>query len=161
MFFRILVLCFCALFVGCSDEEGVGSIIQPEEDFLHSYSNGLGIETSTVESGSVLSKSDNFLLGRYKDQKFGEVKAEFLTQLDARLGAGLVLPDINVVSANSGKAGILDTLLKALDKKLDKMADEYNKLVDNYNHLLLEAKALEERNIRKAKELLEERERTR
>jgi hypothetical protein len=50
---------------------------------------------------------------------------------------------------------------KALDKKLDKMADEYNKLVDNYNHLLLEAKALEERNIRKAKELLEERERTR
>lgn len=50
---------------------------------------------------------------------------------------------------------------KTLDKKLDKMADEYNKLVDNYNHLLLEAKALEERNIRKAKELLEERERTR
>ena len=121
MFFRILVLCFCALFVGCSDEEGVGSIIQPEEDFLHSYSNGLGIETSTVESGSVLSKSDNFLLGRYKDQKFGEVKAEFLTQLDARLGAGLVLPDINVVSANSGKAGILDTLLKALDKKFGLM----------------------------------------
>ena len=41
------------------------------------------------------------------------------------------------------------------------MADEYNKLADHYNHLLLEAKALEERNIRKAKELLEERERTR
>ena len=50
---------------------------------------------------------------------------------------------------------------KALDKKLDEMADEYNKLADHYNHLLLEAKALEERNIRKARELLEERERTR
>ena len=50
---------------------------------------------------------------------------------------------------------------KALDKKLDEMAKEYNKLADHYNHLLLEAKALEEKNIRKAKELLEERERTR
>ena len=50
---------------------------------------------------------------------------------------------------------------KALDKKLDKMADEYNKLADHYNHLLIEAKELEEKNIRKARELLEERERTR
>ena len=52
-------------------------------------------------------------------------------------------------------------ILTTVSLLLDKMADEYNKLADHYNHLLLEAKALEERNIRKAKELLEERERTR
>lgn len=50
---------------------------------------------------------------------------------------------------------------KALDKKLNNMVDEYNQLAEHYNHLLSEAKALEQRNIKKAKELLEERERTR
>ena len=110
MFFRIIVLCVCALLVGCSDEDGVGSIIQPEEDFLHSYSNGLEVGTSTIKSDSVLSKSESLLLGRYVDAKFGEIKAEFLTQLDARLGGGIVLPDTTVVAANSGMSGILNSM---------------------------------------------------
>ena len=78
----------------------------------------------------------------------------------------LVRDKIPEIIKNDGKTPIIEILsnedyLKELDKKLDKMADEYKKLADHYNHLLLEAKALEERNIRKAKELLEERERTR
>lgn len=126
MFFRIIVLCFCALLVGCSDEDGVGSIIQPEEDFLHSYSNGLEVGTSTIKSDSVLSKSESLLLGRYVDAKFGEVKAEFLTQLDARLGGGVVLPDTTVVAANSGMSGILNSMLQSVDEKFGLIKSVYS-----------------------------------
>ncbi|MEE0911058.1 MAG: DUF4270 domain-containing protein [Paludibacteraceae bacterium] len=126
MFFRIIVLCVCALLVGCSDEDGVGSIIQPEEDFLHSYSNGLEVGTSTIKSDSVLSKSESLLLGRYVDAKFGEIKAEFLTQLDARLGGGIVLPDTTVVAANSGMSGILNSMLQSVDEKFGLIKSVYS-----------------------------------
>lgn len=126
MFFRIIALCVCALLVGCSDEEGVGSIIQPEEDFLHSYSNGLEVGTSTIKSDSVLSKSESLLLGRYVDAKFGEIKAEFLTQLDARLGGGIVLPDTTVVAANSGMSGILNSMLQSVDEKFGLIKSVYS-----------------------------------
>ena len=126
MFFRIIVLCVCALLVGCSDEDGVCSIIQPEEDFLHSYSNGLEVGTSTIKSDSVLSKSESLLLGRYVDAKFGEIKAEFLTQLDARLGGGIVLPDTTVVAANSGMSGILNSMLQSVDEKFGLIKSVYS-----------------------------------
>lgn len=50
---------------------------------------------------------------------------------------------------------------KELDKKLDCMIAEYNKLVDYYNQLLNKAKALAERNYILAKEVIEERQRNR
>lgn len=50
---------------------------------------------------------------------------------------------------------------EALNKKLDSMIAEYNKLVEHYNQLLAKAKALAERNYIIAREVLEERERTR
>lgn len=139
MFFRIIVLCVCALLVGCSDEDGVGSIIQPEEDFLHSYSNGLEVGTSTIKSDSVLSKSESLLLGRYVDAKFGEIKAEFLTQLDARLGGGIVLPDTTVVAANSGMSGILNSMLQSVDEKFGLIKSVYlpsNLTVDSVVYII-------------------------
>lgn len=50
--------------------------------------------------------------------------------------------------------------LKEVDKRLSSMVDEYNRLVDKYNRLILEARALAENNYIKAREILEERERT-
>ncbi len=47
---------------------------------------------------------------------------------------------------------------KELDQKLDNMATEYNRLVDQYNHLLYDAEALKAKNMEKAREILEDRE---
>lgn len=139
MFFRIVLFCVCALLAGCSDDEGIGSVIQPEEDFLHSYSNGLGVSISTVKSDSVLCKSETLLLGCYEDAKFGETKAEFLTQLDARLGGGVALPDTTIVSATSGISGILNTLLSSIDDKfgvIKKVYSPENIVVDSVVYVI-------------------------
>ncbi len=109
---------FCVLsllfLVGCQDDEGVGMSIQPDEDVLHTYSNMVNVETSSVVSDSVLSKYDYFILGRYRDEKFGESAAEFMTQLDARVG-GVSVPDTVVAESSSSTVGILNTLLTSID----------------------------------------------
>ena len=50
---------------------------------------------------------------------------------------------------------------KALNDKINKLAAEYNRLVELYNKLLAETVMLKERNIQKAKAILEEMERSR
>ena len=100
--------------LSCEDDEGVGSSIQPAEDVLTTYSNKLNVATSSVLTDSVLSRYDYFILGRYRDAKFGEVSAEFMTQLDGRVD-GLFVPDTNVVSSSSATSGILKTLLTDID----------------------------------------------
>ena len=50
---------------------------------------------------------------------------------------------------------------KELNDKINKLATEYNRLVELYNKLLSETVILKERNIQKAKKILEEMERSR
>ena len=50
---------------------------------------------------------------------------------------------------------------KELNDKINKLAAEYNRLVELYNKLLAEAVMLKERNIQKARAILEEMERSR
>jgi hypothetical protein len=115
---RRICFSFCVLsllfLVGCHDDDGVGMSIQPDEDVLHTYSNMVNVETSSVVTDSVLSKYDYFLLGRYRDEKFGESAAEFMTQLDARIG-GVTVPDTVVATSSSSSVGILNTLLTSID----------------------------------------------
>ena len=113
--FRLLwmVIPLTAL-LSCEDDEGVGSSIQPSEDVLSTYSNKVDVVTSSVLTDSVLSRYDYFILGRYRDAKFGEVAAEFMTQLDGRVD-GLFVPDTNVVASSSVTSGILKTLLNDID----------------------------------------------
>lgn len=100
--------------VGCKDDDGVGMSVQPSEDVLRTHSNVVFAESSSILSDSVLSKYDYFLLGRYRDPKFGETTAEFMSQLDARVG-GVKVPETNVVSPTSTVSGILNTLLSSID----------------------------------------------
>lgn len=102
------------LLTSCEDDEGVGSSIQPEEDVLRSYSNMVSLDSKSVLADSVLSKYSYFLLGRYRDGRFGEMTAEFLTHVDARIG-GVVVPDTAVVSSSSASTGILETLLSDIN----------------------------------------------
>ena len=113
--FRLLwmVIPLTAL-LSCEDDEGVGSSIQPSEDVLSTYSNKVDVVTNSVLTDSVLSRYDYFILGRFRDAKFGEVAAEFMTQLDGRVD-GLYVPDTTVVSYNSATSGILKTLLTDID----------------------------------------------
>ena len=108
------VSCFAIL--SCSEDDGIGSSIQPEEDVLQSYSNTVEVNTSSILADSVLSKYDYFLLGRYVDSKFGEVAAEFASQLDGRIG-GLHVPDTAVVTSSSATSGVLNTLLTSINEK--------------------------------------------
>ena len=113
--FRILLFIVPVfLFGGCEEDDAVGVSIQPSEDVLRTYSNKVDVYTSSILSDSVLSKYDYFLLGRYVDGKFGETAAEFMTQVDGRVG-GLSVPDTSVVSSSSSSVGILNTLLTSID----------------------------------------------
>lgn len=119
--FPLFVLCLLGLFVNsCEDDNVVGISIHPEEDILQSYTNHIDINTSTITSDSVLSKADYLLFGRYSDELFGEISAEYMTQLDARIG-GIILPDTTVVTNKSATSGILNTLLTDIDSKFGKI----------------------------------------
>lgn len=104
----------------CEDDSVVGNSIQPEEDLLSSYHNHLNIETKSVVTDSILSKADYLLFGRYSDALFGEIYAEYSTQLDARIG-GVILPDTTIVTNSSATSGILETLLNDIDGKFGKI----------------------------------------
>lgn len=117
----IYVLCLIGLFAtSCEEDTPIGVNIQPEEDLLESYSCHLTINTGTIVSDSLLSKADFLLFGRYSDELFGEVSAEYVSQLDARIG-GVILPDTTVVDENSGISGVMNTLLTDIDKKFGKI----------------------------------------
>ncbi len=109
----------------CEEDSPVGISIQPDEDLLQSYHNHLIINTQTIASDSVISKADYLLFGRFSDNLFGEVSAEYMTQLDARIG-GIILPDTTVVSNTSATTGILKTLLKDLDDKFGEIKEVKN-----------------------------------
>ncbi|MBP5423287.1 MAG: DUF4270 domain-containing protein [Paludibacteraceae bacterium] len=96
------------------DDESVGLLVQPEEDVLQTYSNKVDVSSTSILSDSVLSRYDYFLLGRYRDTKFGETTAEYVSQLDGRIG-GINIPDVKVVESNSAMSGILNTLLTDID----------------------------------------------
>jgi hypothetical protein len=114
LFSCFFVVIASVLLTSCEDDEGVGSSIQPEEDVLRSYSNMVSLDSKSVLADSVLSKYSYFLLGRYRDGRFGEMTAEFMTHVDARVG-GVVVPDTAVVSSSSSTTGILKTLLSDID----------------------------------------------
>lgn len=116
-FFLVLA---STLFVACEGDEGVGMSVQPEEDVLHSYSNMVSLETRSILSDSVLSKYPYFLLGRYRDAKFGEMTTEFMAQVDARVG-GVSVPDTTVVDPSSSMQGVLNTLLSDINPSYGKI----------------------------------------
>ncbi len=101
-------------FSGCEDDNSVGTAIQPDEDLLQTYHNHINVQTSTIVSDSLLSKADYLLFGRFSDELFGEISAEYMTQVDARIG-GIILPDTTIITSTSATTGILNTLLKDID----------------------------------------------
>ena len=113
------------LMSSCEEDSAIGSSIQPEEDILTAHHNHINISTRSVVSDSVLSKADYLLFGRYSDDIFGEIEAEYMTQLDARIG-GIILPDTTVVSYSSATTGILNTILQDLDSKFGKITSVNN-----------------------------------
>jgi len=104
----IFVVLLPILFLSaCKDSDQVGSSIQPDEDLLRVHSNKVYVESASMLVDSVLSKSSYFFLGMYTDAKLGQTKAEFMSQIDARLGVGgLTIPDTTVVSRYSTYSGI-------------------------------------------------------
>ena len=114
----LLAIPFAVTFSSCKDDDGddVGYNIQPQGDLLTTYSNGVFVNTSSVLTDSVLSKTDYLFLGQYTDSHFGSTQAEFIAQMDARIG-GISLPDTSVVSKSSSISGILNTLMTSLDSK--------------------------------------------
>lgn len=131
-----IYVAFCLLGIlasSCEDDTPVGISVQPEEDLLQSYHNHLTINTKTVASDSILSKADYLLFGRFSDNLFGEVSAEYMTQLDARIG-GIILPDTTIISNNSATTGILNTLLTDIDSQFGSI-----KSVNNAHNLTIDS----------------------
>lgn len=108
------------LMSSCEDDSTIGMSIQPEEDLLSVYHNHINVTTRSTISDSILSKADYLLFGRYSDNIFGEIQAEYMTQLDARTG-GIILPDTTIVTYNSATTGILNSLLEDIDSKFGKI----------------------------------------
>lgn len=100
-------------FSSCEDDTGVGLSIQPDEDFMSTHSSRVFCSTATEKCDSVLAKSDYLYLGQYADDVFGITRAEFMTQIDGRLGA-LQLPDTTVTSSSS-VSGISVGILNSID----------------------------------------------
>ncbi|MCR5498692.1 MAG: DUF4270 domain-containing protein [Paludibacteraceae bacterium] len=126
------------LMSSCEDDNAVGLSIQPEEDLLSVYHNHINLKTQSSISDSVLSKADYLLFGRYSDNLFGEIQAEYMTQLDARAG-GIILPDTTVVSYSSATTGILNTILEDLDSKfgeIKKVSKARNFTIDSTIYLM-------------------------
>lgn len=122
----IYVLCLLGILMNSCDEDSVvGVSIQPEEDLLQAYNSHITISTNTIVTDSILSKADYLLFGRFSDNLFGEVSAEYMTQLDARIG-GIILPDTTIVDNNSATTGILNTLLSDIDSKYGKIKSVKN-----------------------------------
>lgn len=106
--------CLLALvFSSCEDDDGIGLSVQPDEDFLSTYSARVYCSTGTEKCDSVLAKSDYLYLGQYADDMFGITRAEFMTQIDGRLG-NLQIPDTTVSNSNS-VSGISTGILNAID----------------------------------------------
>lgn len=117
MKFRHFAVILSALgLMACEDNGEVGSLIQPSEDVLSISSFMVNVQTESVLADSSLCKSANFILGQYTDPKFGVTQAEFLTQIDGRLG-GVFIPDTTVVTKNSTVNGVLNTLLTDFNPK--------------------------------------------
>lgn len=117
MKFRHFAVILSALgLMACEDNGEVGSLIQPSEDVLNVSSFMVNVQTGNVLADSSLCKSANFILGQYTDPKFGVTQAEFVTQIDGRLG-GVFIPDTTVITKNSTVNGVLNTLLTDFDPK--------------------------------------------
>ena len=109
------VTLFSAAMVSCTAEVGFGLSIQPEDDFLQTNSGNVYVSSGTEKCDSVLAKSDYFYLGQYADELFGITRAEFMTQIDGRLGS-VQLPD-TTVSSSATVSGINFSILSALDDR--------------------------------------------
>ena len=106
--------CLLALvFSSCEDDEGIGLTIQPDEDFMSTYSARVYCSAGTEKCDSVLAKSDYLYLGQYADDVFGITRAEFMTQIDGRLG-NLQIPDTTVSNSNT-VSGISIGILNSID----------------------------------------------
>ena len=97
----------------CKDDDGIGLSVQPEEDFLTTHSARVFCSSSTEKCDSVLAKSDYLYLGQYADDEFGITRAEFMTQIDARLGS-VQIPDMSL-SNTSLVSGINIGILNSID----------------------------------------------
>lgn len=97
----------------CTKDDGIGLSVQPEEDFMLTHSARVYCSSATEKCDSVLAKSDYLYLGQYADDVFGITRAEFMTQIDGRMG-NLQLPDTMVTNSGS-VSGISIGILNAID----------------------------------------------
>ena len=112
--FFLYFTCLLALvFTSCNEDDGIGLSIQPDEDFLSTNSARVYCSTGTEKCDSVLAKSDYLYLGQYADDVFGITRAEFMTQIDGRLG-DLQIPDTTVTNSNS-VSGLSIGILNSID----------------------------------------------
>lgn len=112
--FFLYFTCLLSLaFYSCKDDNGIGLTVQPDEDFMSTYSTRVFCSSSTEKCDSVLAKSDYLYLGQYADDVFGITRAEFMTQIDGRLGS-VEVPDLNV-SSSSTVSGISKAILNSID----------------------------------------------
>ena len=110
--------CLLALvFSSCEDDDGIGLSVQPDEDFMSTYSARVYCSAGTEKCDSVLAKSDYLYLGQYADDVFGITRAEFMTQIDGRLG-NLQIPDTTVSNSNT-VSGISIGILNSIDDHYD------------------------------------------
>ncbi len=112
--FFLFFTCLLSLaFYSCKDDGGIGLTIQPDEDFMSTHSARVFCTLGTEKCDSVLAKSDYLYLGQYADDVFGITRAEFMTQIDGRLG-NLQIPD-TTVSGSSSISGISAGILHSID----------------------------------------------
>lgn len=112
--FFIYISCLASLVLSsCKDDDGIGLSVQPDEDFLTIHSARVFCSSSTEKCDSVLAKSDYLYLGQYADDVFGITRAEFMTQIDGRLG-NIQIPDMSV-SNSSNVSGITAGIMNSID----------------------------------------------
>lgn len=109
-FFLYFASLMAVAFSSCNKEDGVGLSVQPDEDMMFTHSGKVYVSTATEKCDSVLAKSDYLYLGQYSDEKFGISRAEFMTQVDGRVGA-LDLPDTSLATTTGGISRSILTLL--------------------------------------------------
>lgn len=114
-FFLYLTCLFAVVLSSCDEDEGIGLSVQPDEDFMSTNSARVFCSSGTEKCDSVLAKSDYLYLGQYADDVFGITRAEFMTQIDGRLG-NVQIPD-TTVSWSSNVSGISGGILTAIDDR--------------------------------------------
>lgn len=75
------LLLLLATFNACTEDNLLGSSIQPDSDIISIYVDTIGVQSGTVFQDGLYLRNSLAVLGKFTDPTYGDVRSDFMTQL--------------------------------------------------------------------------------